>query len=410
MKRLALLLLLLATPALAQGQQSAQPDADPRALQQQAPNQPQQAPGLPAGDPAVQSAAPEVGAGRGEPNAPVPTTSEPQAPAGGERPAVPQATAPSAPVPVGRIEAPIPFTGRGGVPSAEQELEAALRGGTIEGRVTIPNQAAGLLIQPDGRDWRQFRNWPLVITGILAVIGTILVLALYHLIRGPIRLRAGRSGRTVQRFTFLERINHWMTATSFVLLAITGLNITFGAWVLRPLIGPYAFANLTYAGQAAHHYLGFAFTLGLAVMLVIWTGKNIPSRRDLDYIKSGGPLGSRHVPTGKFNAGQKALFWITVLGGGAVAVSGFLLMAPGLLDNVIGQQWAHIVHGLLAMGMIAVILGHAYIGSIGMEGALEAMRDGQVDQNWAREHHELWLDEKLKEARRVVGPRAAPAE
>jgi formate dehydrogenase subunit gamma len=446
MKRLALLLALLASPALGQGdpaaaardaaqeQQQSSPtqstanppaegarapntgegasptarDESPGALAREAPEQQQQAPGLPAGDPSVQSTAPEVGAGRGALNAPPPTTSEPQAPSGGERPAAPAATAPQAPAPAPPIEAAIPFTGRGGSPAADQELEAALRNGVINGRVSIPNQSAGILIQPDGRDWRQFRNRPLVIAGIAAVVGTVLLIAIYHLIRGPIRIRSGRSGRTVQRFNLFERVNHWMVATSFVLLALTGLNITFGAWVLRPVIGPEAFTTLTYWGQAVHHYVAFAFVLGIVVMLLIWAGQNIPTRRDFEYIKAGGPLGSRHVPTGRFNAGQKGLFWLVVAGGAAVSVSGFLLMAPGLLDNVIGQQWSHIAHGLLAMGMIAVIIGHAYIGSIGMEGAFEAMRDGQVDQNWAREHHDLWLEQKLAEARRTVAPQGVP--
>lgn len=411
--RLALVLALLGTPALAQAPQEGPNRAAAEQPQQPAtretggenpPPQAQQAPGLPAGDPSVQSAAPEIGAGRGAPNEPVPQTSEPQAPSGGERPSAPVATAPQAPAPAPRIDAPIPFTGRGGSPALDQELEAAARNGTISGRVTIPNQSAGLLIQPDGRDWRQFRNETLVTAGILAVVGTVVLLAAYHLLRGPIRLRSGRSGRSVQRFTFAERANHWMVATSFILLALTGLNITFGAVVVRPLVGPYAFASLTYWGQVLHHTVAFAFVVGLLLMAAFWIAQNIPNRRDLEYVKAGGPLGSRHVPTGKFNAGQKALFWLVLLGGGAVSVSGFVLMAPGLLDDVIGQQWAHIVHGLLAMGMTAVILGHAYIGSIGMEGAFEAMRDGEVDQNWAREHHDLWLDQKLAEARRTVAP------
>lgn len=390
MIRLALVLALLAGPALAQ--------------------QTQQTQGLPGGDPAVQSTAPEVGAGRGAPNAQVPETSDPATPTGGPRPAEPQAVAPTAPRPVQEIPAPPPFAGRGGQVASELELEAALRNGTIAGRVSIPNQSAGLLIQPDGRTWRGFRNWPLVIVGAVAVLGALLAVTLYHLLRGTRRLEGGRSGRVVQRFNWLERANHWMVAVSFILLALTGLNITYGAWLLRPLIGPEAFTTLSYAAQSTHHFVSFAFLLGVLVMAVLWIRQNLPNRGDVQYIMAGGPMAKRHIPTGKFNAGQKILFWFVVLAGLAVAASGYVLMAPYLLDDVIGQQWAHMVHGLLGMVMVGVIIGHIYIGTLGMEGAFEAMRDGTVDQNWAREHHDLWYQERLNSARQTVGPPAAPAE
>jgi formate dehydrogenase subunit gamma len=383
MHGLVLVLLLLAVPVAAQ--------------------QTQQAPGLPGGDPSIQSTAPEVGAGRGSPNAPQPETSEPQQPTGGPRPAEPQAVAPRAPTPPAVVipDTP-PYAARGNVEASELELQHALRGGVIEGRVSIPNQSAGILIQPDGRDWRQFRTRWLTIAGIAAVFGTVLALGLFYALRGRTKITAGRAGRRIQRFTLLERANHWMVATSFVLLALTGLNITYGAYVLRPLIGAEAFTTLTLWAQAAHHYLGFAFLLGILVMLVLWARQNLVSRVDIAWIRAGGPLAKGHAPAGKFNAGQKLLYWFTMLGGLAMTATGLLLMMPGLLDNVILSQWTHVAHGMLGMGMIAVILGHIYIGSVGMEGAFEAMRDGQVDYNWAREHHSAWLEEEVERARLSV--------
>jgi formate dehydrogenase subunit gamma len=177
--------------------------------------------------------------------------------------------------------------------------------------------------------------------------------------------------------------------------------------VLRPVIGPEAFTALTFWGQAAHQYLSFAFTLGLLVMLALWAWDNLPARVDLDWVKAGGPMAKGHPPAGRFNAAQKALFWFVIAGGMAVAASGYMLMFPHLLDNVGLQQWSHIAHGLLAMAMIAAILGHIYIGTIGTEGAFEGMSQGVVDYNYAREHHSVWTEEQLARARHAIAPDAA---
>jgi formate dehydrogenase subunit gamma len=272
--------------------------------------------------------------------------------------------------------------------------------------VSIPNQAAGVLVQPDGRDWRQFRNRWLFWIGAAAVLGMVALLAAFYLISGQKKIEAGRSGRTIQRFSTVERVNHWMVAVSFVLLGLSGLNITYGALLLRPVIGADAFTTLTYWGQAAHQYLSFPFVLGLLGMVALWLRDNIPAKVDVAWIKAGGPVAKGHPPAGKFNAAQKALYFFTMGGGVLLAVSGYLLMFPMTVTGVIGMQWAHIVHGLFAMVMIAAILGHIYIGSIGMEGALEAMSTGRVDYNWAKEHHSLWLEEKAAKAREVVAPPA----
>jgi formate dehydrogenase subunit gamma len=380
---LALALALAAAPAVAQQGQ-------------------QQAPA--GGEPAVQSVVPEVGSGRGGMNNQVPESTDKQAPTGGERPApLPERAAPT---PVAPIPAQPPNTARGDTSADELELQRTLRGGFIEGRSTLPDAAASVLIQPDGRDWRQFRNTWLFWIGAAAVLGMIGLLALVFLVTGPKRIEAGRSGRSILRFSTLERVNHWMVATSFVLLGLSGLNITYGASVLRPVIGPEAFTALTFWAQAAHQYLSFPFVLGLAVMVAVWLRANLPAKVDLAWIKAGGPVAKGHPPAGKFNAAQKALYWFTMGGGALVALSGYVLMFPFLVTDVAGQQWAHMVHGLMAMVMIAAILGHAYIGSIGMEGAFEAMSTGRVDYNWAKEHHSLWLEEEAAKARQVAAPPA----
>ncbi|MDO9712417.1 formate dehydrogenase subunit gamma [Paracraurococcus lichenis] len=371
--------------------------------------QPQQAPGVSAASPDVQSAAPEVGAGRGGPNAQPPEPAQRPSATGQPRSASPEGIAPRPPVPVQPQVAPPPFTARGGPVAAEVELEEARRLGMVRGLVSIPNQAAGVLIQPKGRDWRGWRTTVLTIAGGLIVLGTIGLLAALYLWKGPTPIEAGRAGLRIHRYNLLERFNHWMVATSFVVLGLSGLNITFGVYVLRPIIGAEAFTALTWWGQAAHQFLSFPFILGILVMAALWARDNWPTRVDVAWVKAGGPAAKGHPPAGRFNAAQKALFWFQVGGGVLAAITGYLLMAPAILDNITDQQVAHFVHAALAMVMIAVILGHIYIGTIGTEGAFEAMQTGEVDVNYAREHHSVWLEERVEQARRTVAPPGARA-
>ena len=204
------------------------------------------------GAPEVQSAAPEVGAGRGGANnSQQPRTTEPQPGTGQPRSPAPEDIAPRPAVPVAPITAPPPFTARGGADAAAVEAAEARSLGMVQGLVSIPNQAAGVLIQPKGRDWRGWRTTVLTIAGGAIVLGVIGILAGLYLWKGPQPIEAGRSGHSIARYTLLERLNHWMVATSFVILGLSGLNLTFGVYALRPLIGPEAFTAVTWWGQAA---------------------------------------------------------------------------------------------------------------------------------------------------------------
>jgi formate dehydrogenase subunit gamma len=292
-----------------------------------------------------------------------------------------------------------------GISAEELELQKALTGGALGGRISIPDQRAASLIQPAGRDWRDFHNRTLVWVGAIAVLGMLGILAVFYATKGRIHIDAGRSGRTIQRFNMFERGAHWMTATTFIVLALTGLNLTFGRHLILPLVGPEAFATVSLWGKYAHNYLAFPFTLGIVLLLLIWVKDNIPNGKDVAWFKAGGGLlGSGHPPAGRFNGGQKMVFWITVLGGALVAVSGYVLIFPFWVTDMAGQQLAHTVHGVISMLMIAAMIAHIYIGSIGMEGAFDAMGSGQVDMNWAKEHHSLWVEEQMQKARETVAP------
>jgi formate dehydrogenase subunit gamma len=246
--------------------------------------------------------------------------------------------------------------------------------------------------------------------GGIAVLGMLAILTVFRLTKGRIPIEGGRSGRTLLRFNVLERGNHWMVASTFIILALSGLNLTFGRHILLPIVGPEAFTAISQWGKYAHNFLAFPFTLGLVIMLLIWVKDNIPNARDIAWFKAGGGLiGNEHPESGRFNGGQKMVFWITVLGGAVVAVSGYLLVFPFFFTDVAGMQLSHIIHSLLSVLMIAAMLAHIYIGSIGMDGAFDAMGTGQVDLNWAKQHHGLWVQEELAKGRTAVQPPGAKA-
>ncbi len=294
----------------------------------------------------------------------------------------------------------------------EQQLLGQLK--KIEGRGTIPDTKSYVLEHPAGRDWREFRTVTLRWIGGTAILGILAVLITFYLVRGMVKIESGRSGRTIVRFNMFERFVHWMTATCFIILAISGLNITFGRTLLLPLLGPDVFATWSDWARFGHHYLSFPFTLGVVLIFLIWIGGNIPNKVDVEWLKRGGGIvGHDHPPAYRFNAGQKAIYWIVVLGGGAVAATGYLLMFPFYGTTVSGMETAEVVHAVVAVLFIAAMLGHIYIGTIGMEGAFEAMGEGTVDLNWAKEHHKLWLEEEKarvgpNESKRQ--PAATPAE
>jgi len=266
----------------------------------------------------------------------------------------------------------------------------------IQGRGTIPDTRSYVIEQPAGRDWRQFHQVTLRWVGAISIVGMLVLLVGFYLVRGMVRLESGRSGRVLVRFSAFERFVHWMTAACFIILALSGLNITFGKPLLLPLIGPEAFATWSQWAKYAHNYLSFPFTIGVFVILLMWFAWNVPNRVDVEWVKEGGGIvGHKHPPADRFNAGQKMIYWIQVLAGGAMAVTGYLLMFPFYGTNIADMQLAQIVHGVVAMLFVAVMIAHIYIGTIGMEGAFEAMWDGTVDVNWAKEHHSLWAEQEM---------------
>src|SRR3984957_9100846 len=281
----------------------------------------------------------------------------------------------------------------------------------IEGRIDIPDRKAAVLIQPAGRTWDYFHEVLLHWGGAIVILGTVALLALAYFIVGRIRIAGGRSGQKILRFKAFERFSHWLTAVSFVILGLTGLNITFGKLVLLPVVGPDAFSEISEAAKYLHNFTSFAFMAGLVLIIVIFFKDNLPEKVDLDWLRQGGGfIKNRHAPAGRFNLGEKLVYWLSLMAGIVVSLSGVLLLFPFYGTDIADMQLAQGAHAVVAVLFVALILAHIYIGTLGMEGAFEAMGQGDVDLNWAKEHHDLWLARQLEKERGPGRPSTTPAE
>ncbi|KUJ80173.1 formate dehydrogenase subunit gamma [Ruegeria profundi] len=336
----------------------------------------------------------------------------------------------------GNVEGLLGQFGTRGVAS-DSDVYRALRYGSADVTVSSRGPADSVLIQDGGMWWMAFRTGPLREYGTYIIAGMLAILVLFFLLRGRIRIDGEKTGRTVLRFNGFERFGHWLFAGSFLVLGITGLLTLYGRDFLIPIFGKEGFATIAQGCKWLHNNLAWAFMLGLVIITVNWIAHNIPNRTDLKWLAAGGGLFTKgsHPPAKKFNAGQKVIFWACVLLGISISLSGLSLLFPFELPmfaktfsvaNATGipqmlglnlptqmspqeeMQYAQLWHVIVAYIFIAIIIAHIYLGSVGMEGAFDAMGTGEVEEQWAREHHSLWLEEvQEKEAGKAA---ASPAE
>ena len=338
--------------------------------------------------------------------------------------------------------------------ASDPELWRALRYGTANVTVSSGGEAARVLMQDGGMKWLQFREGPLSVKGAGLLGGTLVFLLLFYMMRGRIMIDGEKTGRTVTRFKAIERFGHWLMAGSFILLGLTGLFTLFarklwlsgsgGANTLSDITARQEGAlieTLLAASKWIHNNVSWAFMIGLAMVFVMWVMHNLPSRTDLKWLAQGGGILSegKHPPAKKFNAGQKLIFWSVIIFGTSISLTGLSLLFPfempmfaktfailndtglaglagyGTLPTELSpheeMQYAQAWHAIMAFVLMAIILAHIYIGSIGMEGAYDAMGSGEVDEQWAREHHSLWLEEvQNRESAAPADGKATPAE
>jgi formate dehydrogenase subunit gamma len=273
-------------------------------------------------------------------------------------------------------------------------LPALEAGVLIQGKAQFPGQTRATTA---GEAWRQYRNGPLTMIGGALLLITLSVIAAFYYFRGQIKLHTPLTGRLVERFTPGERALHWSMALSFVSLAISGTIILFGKHVLLPVFGLTLFGWLAFLCKNIHNFIGPVFTVSIILFFIKFVKDNLPSASDIPWLfKFGGLLSGEHVSSGRFNAGEKILFWGAVVGLGlVVSASGFVLdmLVPSLEYSRAIMQISNIVHIVAALLAAAMVMGHIYLGTIGMEGAYASMRTGYVDDAWAKEHHDAWYAE-----------------
>ncbi|HEX7217790.1 MAG TPA: formate dehydrogenase subunit gamma [Burkholderiales bacterium] len=247
-----------------------------------------------------------------------------------------------------------------------------------------------------GEAWRQFRNGPVTFYGGALVLAVVVAILGFYAWKGPVKVRGRPTGRLIYRFNAAERAVHWSTAISFCVLGLSGLLMLFGKHLLLPLIGYTAFAWLTLIAKNLHNFIAPLFIVSVLATIALFLRDNLPRLYDLRWFARAWAVMTRgeHVPTGRFNAGEKGWFWFGVVGLSiAVSWSGLVLLFPNFEQTraVLQDAWA--VHAIAALLYIALALGHIYLGTIGLEGSYRAMRTGYVDETWAREHHQYWYEE-----------------
>jgi formate dehydrogenase subunit gamma len=271
-------------------------------------------------------------------------------------------------------------------------------------------QYPGSRLTNAGEAWRQVRNQVIIPYGGALLVIVALAIGLFYWRKGAMGSDV-ETGKKIERFTYFERAAHWANAIAFCTLAISGIVMAFGRYFIQPVVGNTLFGWLAYALKNAHNFMGPLFAVSLVIVFFTFLRDNMPSKEDIAWLlKGGGLFGGHEVPSHRFNAGEKVIFWAGVFGLGLIVVgSGLVLdkLVPGLIYVRETMQISHMVHASAAVLMIAMFMGHIYLGTIGMKGAYKGMKTGYVDQAWAKEHHELWANDIA--AGKIPAQRTPPA-
>jgi formate dehydrogenase subunit gamma len=269
-----------------------------------------------------------------------------------------------------------------------------------EGYTTSQLPEHGILISTPGQTWYILKEKWMSPAGAVAIFGSIAFVTLMYIVIGPLMLSAPRTGKKIKRWSRLDRALHWSMAFTFLTLAFSGLMLVYGKHFLKPYIPTELWGFIIQLAKQYHNYIGPIFYVLLLCVLVKWWRKSIFKKVDFVwFLKLGGMVGKHKGshPSAEFsNAGEKALFWLLIVVGSVVAISGLVLDFPIFGQTRRDMELSNLVHMLAALILICGFVFHIYIGLFGMEGALEGMVTGEVDETWAKEHHDLWYQEVME--------------
>jgi formate dehydrogenase subunit gamma len=293
-------------------------------------------------------------------------------------------------------------------PLNNQPMWSEVRSGAPQ-TTTVKGRETNVLIQPEGQTWRTMRNSMVSVYAGWALVIVFLAIAGFYLWKGSMPLHEPLTGRKIKRFTAWQMAIHWTTAWTFVALAVTGLIMTFGKNILLPLIGYTLFSWLTIFGKNLHNFIGPLFLVCIVLLFFTFVRDNVWRKYDWNWVRHfGGLVSKQDVPSGKFNAGEKAWFWGGVLVAGLiVSASGLVLDFPNFNQTRGTMQIANLVHLSIAALFMLAALGHIYMGTLGQVGAYTAMSTGYVDETWAKEHHLYWYND-IKAGKILTAPDEAP--
>jgi formate dehydrogenase subunit gamma len=323
------------------------------------------------------------------------------------------ATSASTPAPTSQNESPAAEAQRQVVqPLNNAPVWREVRSGAPQ-TTTVIGRETNVLIQPRGETWRALRV-PVIFWGGMLVAIAVLGLAIFYLLRGPIDLAPDekRGGRLIERFAPMDRYAHWLLAITWVTLAITGLILSLGKSVLLPLIGYTLFSWLAILAKNLHNFVGPILIVAVPFLFIRFIRDNGIGLDDVRwFLNIRGYFTGHEHPSGRFNAGEKLVFWfVLVIFSTILVLSGLVLVFPNFDQTRSVMQTANIVHMLTAYAAIALALVHVYLGTIGMVDAYKAMRYGYVDESWAKHHHRRWYEAIVagRSRQHFAEPGAAP--
>jgi len=278
-------------------------------------------------------------------------------------------------------------------PGSELWRNVRQRDSFLLGSTQVRGMDTSSLINTEGQAWRQLRVEKIIPYSGYVLGFTLLVLLIFRILRGQIKIDAGRSGKKILRFSLNQRTIHWVVAVLFLVLGLTGVILLLGRTLLLPYIGSSVFGAIAGFSKTIHDYIGPVFSVVLLFMLFAFIKGNWFKLKDINWFLKGGGMFGTHASAGRYNAGEKSWFWLAMIGGAVIVASGLVLDFPVFELNRQDLSLAQIIHVISAIVVLAASFAHIFMGTVAMEGALETMTTGYCDANWAIEHHDEWYEE-----------------